>query len=79
MSKPLDLKQKQITALCKGAKAAGYAPFVQIGNTWVMLVPEERAILPQGVKPIDAAPNPEAFDTLEEYLAWRDRSGAREN
>jgi hypothetical protein len=53
VSKPLALKQKQITALCKGAAAAGYAPIVQIGNVWVRLVPEEHAIPPQDGRPID--------------------------
>jgi putative transposase len=32
--------------------------------------------LAQAPKPIDDEVSPEAFDTLEEYLAWRDRSGA---
>lgn len=76
MSKPLALKQKQITALAKGAAAAGCIAEVKIGDTVVRLVPIDH---PQATRPIDAAVNPEAFDTLDEYLAWRDRSGAREN
>ena len=40
----LDLTQRQVRALCQGAKKAGYAPVVKIGNTLVWLVPEERAI-----------------------------------
>lgn len=53
MTRALPLKQKQITALCKGAKAAGYAPIVQIGNVWVRLVPEEHAIPAQPERSID--------------------------
>lgn len=79
MSRPLELKQKQITALCKGAKAAGYAPIVQIGNVWIRLVPEEQAIPPLEEKRADGNVSPEAFDTFDEYLAWRDRNGAGEN
>lgn len=44
MSRALDLTQRQVRALCEGAKKAGYAPIVQIGKTLVRLVPEEHAI-----------------------------------
>lgn len=44
MSKPLALTQQQVRALCEGARKAGYAPIVQIGNVLVRLVPEDRAI-----------------------------------
>jgi hypothetical protein len=40
----LDLTQRQVRALCEGAKKAGYAAVIKIGNTLVWLVPEERAI-----------------------------------
>lgn len=46
MSRALDLTQRQVRALCEGAKKAGYAPIVQIGKAVVKLVPEEHAILP---------------------------------
>jgi hypothetical protein len=39
--------------LCEGAKKAGYAPIVQIGNVMVRLVPEEHAIPQQEMKPVD--------------------------
>ena len=39
MTRALDLTQRQVRALCEGAKKAGYAPIVQIGNTLVRLVP----------------------------------------
>lgn len=47
MSRPLDLTQRQVRALCEGARKAGYAPVVQIGNVLVRLIPEEHAIPPQ--------------------------------
>ncbi|TWG90373.1 hypothetical protein L598_000700001300 [Mesorhizobium sp. J18] len=53
MSRALALNQRQIRALCEGAKKAGYAPIVQIGNVLVRLVPEDRAIPPQDNERID--------------------------
>lgn len=44
MSRALALTQRQVKALCEGARKAGYAPIVQIGNVLVRLVPEEHAI-----------------------------------
>lgn len=44
MSRSLALTQRQVRALCEGAKKAGYAPIVQIGNVLVRLVPEQHAI-----------------------------------
>jgi len=49
MSRALALTQRQVRALCEGAKRAGYAPIVQIGNVLVRLVPEEHAI-PEQIK-----------------------------
>lgn len=59
MNKPLAITARQITALCKGAEKAGYAPIVQIGNIWVRLVPEEHAIPPQPKNDVD---EPEEID-----------------
>lgn len=53
MSRALDLTQRQVRALCEGAKKAGYAPIVQIGKTLVRLVPEEHAIPTQDKAPVD--------------------------
>lgn len=53
MSRALDLTQRQVRALCEGAKKAGYAPVVQIGKAWVRLIPEEHAIPPQPKEPVD--------------------------
>lgn len=53
MSRALALTQRQVKALCEGAKKAGYAPIVQIGNVLVRLVPEKHAIPPQQEGGID--------------------------
>lgn len=45
-ARALDLTQRQIRALCEGAKKAGYAPIVQIGKALVRLVPEDQ-VLPE--------------------------------
>jgi hypothetical protein len=52
MSRALPLTQRQVKALCEGAKKAGYAPIVQIGNVLVRLVPEEHAI-PDNPRAVD--------------------------
>lgn len=53
MSRALALTQRQVRALCEGAKKAGYAPIVQIGNVLVRLVPEEHAIPVQDQRRVD--------------------------
>lgn len=52
MTRHLALKQKQITALCKGAAKAGFVAEVKIGDVVVRLIPEglaqtERPIVPE--------------------------------
>ena len=53
MTRQLAITERQVTALCKGAAKAGYAPIVQIGNVFVRLVPEIHAIPPQDGRRID--------------------------
>lgn len=53
MTRHLDLTQRQVRAICEGARRAGYAPIIQVGNMLVRLVPENTAILPQDERPID--------------------------
>ena len=53
MTRALDLTQRQVEALCKGAKKAGYAPVVQFGNTLVRLIPADHAIPAQPDGPIE--------------------------
>lgn len=53
MTRHLDLTQRQVRAICEGAKKAGYAPIIQVGKMFVRLVPEDTAILPQAERAID--------------------------
>jgi hypothetical protein len=52
MNRPLDLTQRQIRALCEGAKKAGYVPLIEIGKTLIRLVPSDKLPMP-GEKPRD--------------------------
>jgi len=52
VSKPLPLRQKQVTALAKGAAAAGCIAEVKIGDVFVRLVPIDST---QAKSPIDEA------------------------
>lgn len=72
MSRALPIRQKQVTALAKGAAKAGCVAEVKIGDVVVRLVPTNLA---QPERPID---DPDSFETFEQYLAWRDRKDARE-
>jgi hypothetical protein len=54
MTRALALSQRQVKAICEGAKKAGYAPMIEVGNMLVRLVPEIHAIPAQAKKPIDA-------------------------
>ena len=60
MTRQLDLTQRQVRAICEGAKKAGYAPIIEVGNMLVRLVPEDTVILPQG--------KPEVDDKAKGYL-----------
>ena len=53
MTRALPLTQRQVRALCEGAKKAGYAPIIQIGNVLVRLVPEKHAIPQQPEGQVD--------------------------
>lgn len=44
MTRGLALTQRQVRALCEGAKKAGYVPVLQVGKVLVRLIPEEHAI-----------------------------------
>lgn len=73
MTRALALPARQVTAICKGAAKAGYIAEVNIGGVVVRLIPAANT---QEDGPIDEMISPEAFETLDEYLAWRNRSGA---
>lgn len=53
MTRPLDITQRQVRALCEGAKQAGYAPVIYLGKTRIVLVPEDHAIPAQDRGRID--------------------------
>lgn len=41
--RPLDLTQRQIRAICEGARKAGFTPFVEIAGALIRLIPDDRA------------------------------------
>jgi len=51
-ARKLALTQRQVRAICAGAKKEGYAPIVQIGDILVRLVPEDRAV-PESPRRVD--------------------------
>ncbi len=73
MTRALALSQREARSLLRAAEAERGIIEVKIGDKVFRLIPE---CIAQAPKPIDDDVSPEAFDTLEEYLAWRDRSGA---
>lgn len=74
MARALALTQRQVRALCEGAKKAGYAPIVQIGNVLVRLVPEEHAIPAQADRVIaNSNDDTEALDA--ELAAFEAKHG----
>ena len=40
----LEITQRQIRALCEGARKAGFAPILKLRTATILLVPEERAL-----------------------------------
>lgn len=51
--RPLDLTQRQVRALCAGAKKEGFVPVLRVGNVEVRLIPEEHAIPAGKPAPVD--------------------------
>ncbi|MCK4207215.1 hypothetical protein J3U99_20825 [Brucella pituitosa] len=43
MTKRLDITARQITAICEGAKKAGFIPEIKIGNAFIRLVPASQS------------------------------------
>lgn len=55
MTIKLAITARQVTAICVGAKKAGYAPVIQVGEVFVRLIPEDeaiRAIQPKKAEPV---------------------------
>jgi hypothetical protein len=53
LNRPLAITQRQVRAICEGAKKAGCVPVLEIGNVVIRLIPEERAIPPQPSELVD--------------------------
>ena len=51
--RPLDLSQRQVRAICEGARKAGYVPEFVIGKTVVRLIPDTLANRPQEDAKVD--------------------------
>lgn len=51
--RPLDLSQRQVRAICEGARKAGYVPEFVIGKTVVRLIPDTLANRPQEEPKVD--------------------------
>jgi len=49
----LDLTQRQVRALCAGARKEGFVPVLRIGKVEVRLIPEEHAIPANDKPPVD--------------------------
>lgn len=50
MTRPLEITERQVTAICKGAAKAGYIAEVKIGKAVVRLIPEASTLFE---RPID--------------------------
>jgi len=52
----LDLTQRQVRAMCEGARKAGFTPEIIVGKTVVRLVPDNRDVRPQADAKVDGTP-----------------------
>jgi hypothetical protein len=50
VTRPLEITERQVTAICRGAAKAGYVAEVKIGKAVIRLIPEASA---QPERPID--------------------------
>jgi len=53
VSRALDLTQRQVKALCEGAKKGGCIARVHLGKSVIELIPEDHAVLAQEEKAVD--------------------------
>lgn len=52
--RPLDFTQRQLVAIMQAARKASFTPYIQVGNKFLKLVPNEHAIQEPPTKPVDA-------------------------
>jgi len=45
--RPLLITQRQVKAICAGARKAGFAPVIEIGNIRIRLLPEDMMTPPE--------------------------------
>lgn len=45
--RPLLITQRQVKAICVGARKAGFAPVIEIGNIRIRLLPDDSFPLPE--------------------------------
>lgn len=76
MTRALPVTQRQAQALLRAAEAEHGIVEVKVGETVFRLIPGSLA---QNNAGVDKPLNPENFDTLDDYLSWRDQGNAREN
>lgn len=53
MTRALDLTQRQVRAICEGARKAGQKPVFRVGNVVVEFVPEDHDVRPQEQREVD--------------------------
>lgn len=76
MSRALPITQRQAQTLLRAAEAEKGIVEVKIGSTVIRLIP---ASLAQSESRIDDPTQPEDFQSLEQYRAWRERHGGSED
>lgn len=72
MSRALDLRSRQVTAICRGAAKAGFVAVVKIGDTVIHLMPREDA---QAERPIDMSEDAALDAELSAFEAKHGREG----
>lgn len=53
VNRPLAITQRQVRAICEGARKAGCVPVFEVGNILIKLIPENLALPPQEKQPVD--------------------------
>ena len=75
MTRSLAISQRQAQTLLRAAEAEGGIIEVKFGTTVIRLIPKSQVV--QEAAPVDDL-NPAAFETMDEYRAWRDKRADRD-
>lgn len=73
MTKALAIAENQVRAIIRAAQKEGARVEVKIGEMTVVAFPGNHD--PRKAS-VDHVANPEDFQSIDEYMAWRDRSRA---